>query len=92
MIRGINRQMIIIKTEKSSIFEAAYFLVRPDAAPRASRDEMVSEANRIISDSNFSAKRRSEERKKKIKNGIPFFLWGGALGMFFIGALWLISL
>lgn len=92
MIRGINRQMVIIKTEKSSIFEAAYFLVRPEASPRASRDEMINEANRIISDNNFSSRRKKDEQKRKIKNGIPFFLWGGALGMLFIGALWLISL
>ncbi|MBO5845826.1 MAG: hypothetical protein J6Q77_04185 [Clostridia bacterium] len=91
MIRGINRQMIIMKTDRSSAFEAAYFLVRTDALPRISNEEMVSEANRLIAENNHSFKRKNSERLKKIKNGIPFFLWGSLAGMILMGALWLIS-
>ena len=93
MVRGINRQIVVVKTEGSSAFEAAYFIVRTDiATPVSSRSEMMNEANRIIADNSFSKKRKNAERRARIKNGLPFFLCGGLLGMLFVGALWLISL
>ncbi len=92
MIRGIKRQMIMVKTDKSSIFEAAYFLLRTDVSePRASGNEMLSEANRIISENASQRNRRKDERRTRLRNGLPFFVCGSITGVFITGMLWLFS-
>lgn len=64
MIKGVQRKMIVVKTDKSNVFETAYFVLRSDAGKedREARD-MLSEANRIVNES--TEKKRPRERKNK---------------------------
>ncbi len=49
MLRGAQKQMIVIRTRNSRVFEEAYFVVRRgQSAPPACKEDMLWEANRII--------------------------------------------
>ena len=48
MLKGIQKQMIMIKTSKSPIFETAYLVVRADLEDEPQGKEMIAEANRIV--------------------------------------------
>ena len=51
MIKGIQRKMIIVKTDRSKIFETAYFVLRADLDDGASEaNDLLSEANRIVNE------------------------------------------
>ena len=51
MLKGINKRVIIIKNPESEIFEEAYFIVKNKSIfTQAKENDMVLEANRIISD------------------------------------------
>ena len=80
MIRGIQKEMIMLKTDKSSIFEVVYFLLRSDI-PKPSENDILREANKIVEESYSHKKRRLDERKNKLKYGIPFFIFGSLSGI-----------
>ncbi len=80
MIRGIQKEMIMLKTDKNSIFEVVYFLLRSDM-PKPSENDILREANKIVEESCSHKKRRSDERKNKLKYGIPFFIFGSLSGI-----------
>ena len=77
MIRGAQKNMIVIKTADSDLFEEAYFVLRREKSVK-NRD-IVSEANRIIEASGEI--KRSSDVKKEMKT--LFF----AAGCFFCGAV-----
>ena len=56
MIKGINRNMIVVRTGKRSGFEAVLFIPRRGGK---GRDDLLREANRIIADSGAWKKRRT---------------------------------
>lgn len=49
MLKGVNRNVIMVKTDPKSRFEAVYFILKKDGA--AHRTDVVREANRIIAES-----------------------------------------
>ena len=56
MLRGAQKQMIVIRTHDSRLFEEAYFVVRkPRTGRPACKEDMLWEANRIIERSLASA-------------------------------------
>ena len=55
MIKGINRNMIVVRPGKRSGFEAVLFIPRRESR---GREDLLREANRIISDSVAWKKRR----------------------------------
>ena len=58
MLRGCQREMVMLRTEDSEIFESAWLVLRREKrVPTA--DEMLAEANRIIG---LSGARRSQKR------------------------------
>ena len=82
--------MIMVKTDKSSIFETAYFLLRTDIyEPRPNENDMIKEANRIISENYSHKKRKRDERKRKLRNGIPYFIFGILSGIISTAIIWL---
>lgn len=91
MIRGTQRQMIMVKTDKSSIFESACFLIRPNISePSPNNSDMLREANRII-DENYSSKsRRKHSGGKHIRDNIPTFLLGNLCGALLLGLILLL--
>ncbi len=78
MIRGINRQMIVIKLEGSRLYDSACFLLRRDARTfGAGEGDMISEANRILADMDVKGSRR---RRKGRAKGVFMLLLGLILG------------
>ena len=70
MIRGAQKNMIVIKTSDSDLFEEAYFVLRRE---RTARDkDIVAEANRIIETSG------GKRCKGEAKNEVVTILWAAA--------------
>lgn len=81
MIRGTQREMIMLRGERDSAFECVFFLVRRDVAEKKQRHEdMLAEANRIISENRSSSERRSVLFWRAVKQKAPAFLIGALCG------------
>lgn len=59
MLRGAQKQMIVVRTHDSRVFEEAYFVVRGqkrgDTAPMPDKEDMLTEAGRILARSLHAA-------------------------------------
>ena len=76
LLKGVSKRVIIIKNPESEIFEEAYFIVKNKSIfNQAKENEMVMEANRIISDYSRQQKIAAGEVKngKKISDTMPGF-------------------
>lgn len=63
MLKGCQREMIVLHTTDSPLFEDAYFVLRPEKM-RAPHGDMLAEANRIIENgSGYLSKRLSGRGK-----------------------------
>ena len=77
LLKGVNKRVIIIKNPESEIFEEAYFIVKNKSIfNQANENEMVLEANRIISDYSRQQKiaageLKSNKNEKKISDTLP---------------------
>ena len=89
MIKGAQKQMIVLRTADSRYFDEAYFVLRReiDARP-APTNEMLCEADRILRESTLGS--AGEARPKRRRGvwlfGLGFFAGGG------MGALLLLLL
>lgn len=93
MLKGVQRKFIIVKPDKSSVFETVYFMMREDISPIPKCEKnIVDEANRIINENHTHKKRRGSERLERICRGAPFFLVGALLGTLSVSIAWIISL
>ena len=62
MIKGCQREMIVMQTQDSALFESAYFILRRQKAASGKTD-MLAEANRIIGAGNdYLSRRRKKSR------------------------------
>ena len=79
MIKGIQRQMVMLRTSESDLFEMAYFVLRSDVGDSDSRS-LVDEANHIVL--SVCADRRGLKKEKGKRNTArwAFFLLGVMLG------------
>lgn len=76
-MKGIQRKMIVIRTESSPYFEEAHFLLKRNTESGGEGD-ILTEANRIIEESMFPyAKHGKTPRAKKILRN--FLLFGAGL-------------
>lgn len=90
MLRGCQKQMIVLQTEESSVFESAFLVLRRENSP-VGIDDMLAEASRII-----GAGTRMPPRKRQGVRGLLLVLLGVLLGaggavlaLFLSGSLWL---
>ena len=58
MIKGVNRQMIVMKLEGSAVYDSACFILRRGASRKEGERDMLREANRIISQMDVRGSRR----------------------------------
>ena len=81
MIRGVNRQIVIVKPDDSDIFEQAIFFVSPQASRKGLHEtDMLTEAKRII-----AQKIARYYPQKKSSSCFAFSTWPRTLsGAFFI--------
>ena len=65
MIKGVQRKMIMVKTDNSNVFESAYFILRADSdKSKSDALDMLSEANRIVNEGNDQRKGKKEKKKR----------------------------
>ncbi len=82
MIKGAQKQMIVIRTAASRYFTEAYFVLRGDVDTKNPHKEtdMLREANRILADA------IPEHEASKKRHRLPRFCLGLLLGLL-LGAL-----
>ena len=77
MIKGAQKQMIVVRTGNSRYFDEAYFVLRREIrAPKHAKTEMLAEAYRILAESAGEA----HPRRIKRLSGILLFAAGLVLG------------
>ena len=83
MLKGCQREMIVLHTTDSPLFEDAFFVLRPEKM-RSAHGDMMAEANRIIAGGNGYFARRRAGRGKWL-----YFAAGVLLGagIFFLARL-----
>lgn len=89
MLKGVQRKLIMLQTRGSDLFETAYFVLKEDAQTRRpDRNEMLSEATRIVEENSLARRRGDGE----LRSTLITFVLGAFLGAFAVGAIWLSSL
>ena len=53
MLRGVNRNVLVVRTDKNSRFESVYFVIKKGSA--VERADIIKEANSIITRSDMTA-------------------------------------
>ena len=76
MIKGVNRNVIVVKTDKNSRFETAYFLLRPER--RGDAGGAIAEARELISAGEKQGKRK--KRFFRILRSALYFVLGVGTG------------
>ncbi len=97
MLRGAQKQMIVVRTHGSRVFEEACFVIRRGAVQDAAGEsDMLREANHIIENSLPPAMRSSRANRDSTAgrtgfiSGLTWFLAGFATGGGLVGLLWLV--
>lgn len=85
MLRGCQKQMIVLQTEESSVFESAFFVLRRENPP-VGVDDMLAEANRIIGEGV-----RAFPKKRGVLRGLLLVFLGSLLGAFGIALVFLLQ-
>ncbi len=82
MIKGAQKQMIVVRTGNSPYFDEAYFVLRRDVRPeKQEKPDMLSEANRILCESGGGGGRQAARRKREALWALLAFLVGVAVGI-----------
>ena len=81
MIRGTQREMIMLKGDKNSAFESVFFIVRTDLHPTTrKKEDMLFEANKILAESVLRGKSAKRPLWRKMSKKLPAFSLGAILG------------
>ena len=91
MVKGIQREMVMVRTAQSELFEMAYFILRSDTEKKYGSKSIIYEANSIVSAMCADGAREveREKRKKQRRAGLLWFFAGalaGGLAVLIIGA------
>ena len=78
MLKGSQKQMIVIRTGDSRYFDEAYFVLRREIKThRVTQSDMISEANRILRESQLEPPISQKQKKRR---GLLLFLAGICCG------------
>ena len=90
MVKGIQREMVMVRTAESELFELAYFILRSDAQKKCGAKSIISEANSIVSAVCADGVCNKGEKRRRRRSELLWFLAGvllGALALFVICAI-----
>ena len=74
MLKGCQKEMIVLQPKENPLFESAYFILRRERPRGGPASDMLAEANRLIgAGSGYLQKRRRFGRLRP-------FLWGALCG------------
>ena len=86
MIKGCQREMIVLQTKESALFESAYFILRKDSRPKSpTKNEMLSEATRILEENALGPDKPRFTRLHLAASLLAGFL----LGALAVGIVWI---
>ena len=85
MLKGAQKQMIVVKTAENRFFEEAYFVVRPNT--KADGEDMVSEAYKVIDACTDKKRGKKERGVKKYLLTFAVFCSGTAFGALLMGLI-----
>ncbi len=78
MIKGARKNMIVVKTSDSLVFEEAYFVMRESES--RDHDDMITEAGRIIEGCTVKKSKTAKGQFKNMLIGAISFFGGAFLG------------
>ena len=81
MVKGIQKQVVMVRLNDSESFETAYFVLRDGYEKKESAD-IVGEANALVRDTFLENGEKSDKRRKRCKRP-PFY----AFMLFFAGLI-----
>ena len=80
MVKGLNKQMIILHLEGNRIYESACFILKNEVShTKETKKDMLAEANRLLGEMEL---RTARPRKRRAFG--KFLLW---FGVFLLGAI-----
>jgi hypothetical protein len=85
MVKGAQKQMVVVKITDSAVFEEAYFVLRRGAANQ--RLDMISEAERIVESSGIRRGKSHSRRPRAALLSALFFVLGAIAGALFVALL-----
>ena len=85
MIKGTQRQMVMVRTSESESFEMAYFVVRSGVGAEKSEKSMIDEANSIVSSVIGGSSAAKREKRKRAFRRILVFSVGAIFGAVALG-------
>ena len=89
MVKGAQKQMIVVKINDSNLFEEAYFVVRRGAS--AGRLDMISEANKIVQASVARRCLGRSELARAVMLAVASFFAGSLVGAMIVGFVTILS-
>ena len=90
MIKGIQKNVIMLRLTGSPIYEVAYFVLK-NGAREPKQGEMVREANRIVSECDPRPARKGSRVLGRWER-ILLIAYGAIGGAFLTACLWLVSM
>ncbi len=81
MLKGVNRNVIVIRSDKNDRFEAVYFVMKK--GDDGSKNDILNEANRIVREGAGAVGKR-----KSLRGGAMLF-FGVLIGVLLSSLLWL---
>ena len=79
MIKGAQKQMIVVRTGDSRFFDEAYFVLRREISPtRHTEHEMLAEAGRILRERTEAPIKAHKKKGRFLLSFLLGFLIGGA--------------
>ena len=93
MVKGTQRQMVMVRTSESNVFELAYFVLRADSDRAADPRSMIDEANSIVRSVCADGAHSKKEKRHKKGGRIALFVAGMLFGALcaFVVAIWLFA-
>ena len=82
MIKGINKQMIVLKLEDNRLYDSACFVLRTDVERRKQEErDMLTEANRILAQMDIKKpKKATRGAFRRFLGGFLLLTVGAAIG------------
>ena len=80
MVKGIQRQMVMVRTSESNLFEMAYFVLRTDSDKTTDPRNMIDEANSIVRSVCADGSHSKKEKRHKKGGRIALFVAGMIFG------------
>ena len=75
MVKGVNKQMIVLRIDGNRIYESACFVLKNEALPsKATQRDMLDEANRLLAEMDIK-KARPKKRRTFWRIAIPTVLF-----------------